>query len=86
MSDQQVKVLSVSMTDVEVTASVQGGHFTAQQIGARLPVNPGIYTDQTDIILSNQHTSADLTIYGTPGALQKLDVKFAPLSLSAICV
>ncbi|KAL1249483.1 hypothetical protein QQF64_020488, partial [Cirrhinus molitorella] len=75
MSDQQVKVLSMSMTDVEVTAGVQGYHFTGEQISARLPVNPGIYADQTDIILSNQHTSADLTIYGTAGALQQLDVK-----------
>ncbi|XP_056100665.1 nuclear pore membrane glycoprotein 210 [Rhinichthys klamathensis goyatoka] len=74
MNEQQVKVLSMSMTDVDVTAGVQG-HFTGQQISARLPVNPGIYADQTDILLSNQHTSADLTIYGTPGALQQLEVK-----------
>ncbi|XDV45377.1 hypothetical protein PO909_013490 [Leuciscus waleckii] len=74
MNEQQVKVLSMSMTDVDVTAGVQG-HFTGQQISARLAVNPGIYADQTDIILSNQHTSADLTIYGTPAALQQLDVK-----------
>lgn len=80
MNEQQVKVLSMSMTDVDVTAGVQG-HFTGQQISARLPVNPGIYADQTDIILSNQHTSADLTIYGTPGALQQLDVMLLSLAL-----
>ncbi|XP_051517594.1 nuclear pore membrane glycoprotein 210-like [Myxocyprinus asiaticus] len=75
MSDQQLKVLSMSMTDVEVSAAVQGSHFTGQQISVRLPVNPGIYTDQTDIILSNQHTSAEFTVYGTTAALQQLDVK-----------
>ncbi|XP_051517027.1 nuclear pore membrane glycoprotein 210-like isoform X2 [Myxocyprinus asiaticus] len=73
MSDQQLKVLSMSMTDVEVSAAVQGSHFTAQQISVRLPVNPGIYADQTDIILSNQHTSAELNVYGTTAALQQLD-------------
>ncbi|XP_002667606.3 nuclear pore membrane glycoprotein 210 [Danio rerio] len=75
MSEQQVKVLSMSMTEVEVTAAVQGAHFIGEQISARLPVNPGIYADQTDIILSNQHTSADLTIYGSTAALQQLEVK-----------
>lgn len=86
MSEQQVKVLSMSMTEVEVTAAVQGAHFTGEQISARLPVNPGIYADQTDIILSNQHTSADLTIYGTTAALQQLEVMITSLSLSVNCV
>lgn len=76
MSEQQVKVLSMSMTDVEVSAAIQGNHLTGDDHNSvRLPVNPGIYADQTEIILSNQHTSADLTVYGTAGALQQLDVK-----------
>ncbi|XP_016374837.1 nuclear pore membrane glycoprotein 210-like [Sinocyclocheilus rhinocerous] len=75
MSDQQVKVLSLSMTEVEVRASVQESLFSGEQLSVRLPVSPGIYADQTDLILSNQHPSAELTIYGTAGALQQLDVK-----------
>lgn len=75
MSEQQVKVLSMSMTDMEVTAAVQGSHFSGDQTSVRLPVNPGIYADQTEVILSNQHTSADLTVYGTTGALKQLNVK-----------
>uniref|UniRef100_A0A672RX80 Nucleoporin 210 n=1 Tax=Sinocyclocheilus grahami TaxID=75366 RepID=A0A672RX80_SINGR len=75
MSDQQVKVLSLSMTEVEVRAGVQGSLFSGEQLSVQLPVSPGIYADQTDIILSNQHPSAELTIYGTAGALQQLDVK-----------
>lgn len=74
MSEQQVKVLSMSMTDVEVTAVVQGSHFSGDQTSIRLPVNPGIYADQTEVILNNQHTSADLTVYGSTGALQQLNV------------
>ncbi|XP_043080989.1 nuclear pore membrane glycoprotein 210 [Puntigrus tetrazona] len=75
MSDQQVKVLSLSMTEVEVKAGVQGSVFSGEQISARLPVSPGIYADQTDIILSNQQPSAELTIYGPTAVLQQLDVK-----------
>uniref|UniRef100_A0A671RVI7 Nuclear pore membrane glycoprotein 210-like n=1 Tax=Sinocyclocheilus anshuiensis TaxID=1608454 RepID=A0A671RVI7_9TELE len=75
MSDQQVKVLSLSMTEVEVRAGVQGSLFSGEQLSVQLPVSPGIYADQTDIVLSNQHPSAELTIYGTTGALQQLDVK-----------
>ncbi|XP_059384596.1 nuclear pore membrane glycoprotein 210-like [Carassius carassius] len=44
-------------------------------LSARLPVSPGIYSDQTDIILSHQHPSAKLTVYGPPAALQQLHVK-----------
>ncbi|XP_056588435.1 nuclear pore membrane glycoprotein 210 [Triplophysa dalaica] len=75
MSEQQVKVLSMSMTDVEVTGAVQGSQFSGDQTSVRLPVSPGIYADQTEVILSNQHPSADLTVYGTAGALQQLNVK-----------
>uniref|UniRef100_A0A672RZ39 Nucleoporin 210 n=1 Tax=Sinocyclocheilus grahami TaxID=75366 RepID=A0A672RZ39_SINGR len=78
MSDQQVKVLSLSMTEVEVRAGVQGSLFSGEQLSVQLPVSPGIYADQTDIILSNQHPSAELTIYGTAGALQQLDVCLHP--------
>uniref|UniRef100_A0A672NPG3 Nucleoporin 210 n=1 Tax=Sinocyclocheilus grahami TaxID=75366 RepID=A0A672NPG3_SINGR len=75
MSEQQVKVLSLSMTEVEVRAGVQGSLFSGEQLSVRLPVSPGIYADQPDLILSNQYPSAELTIYGTPGALQQLEVK-----------
>ncbi|KAA0706727.1 Nuclear pore membrane glycoprotein 210 [Triplophysa tibetana] len=75
MSEQQVKVLSMSMTDVEVTGAVQGSQFSGDHTSVRLPVSPGIYADQTEVILSNQHPSAYLTVYGTAGALQQLNVK-----------
>lgn len=86
MSDQQVKVLSLSMTEVEVRAGVQGSVFSGEQLSARLPVSPGIYTDQTDIILSNQHPSAELTVYGPAAALQQLDVCLRPCLKSEMCL
>lgn len=75
MSEQQVKVLSVSLTELEVRAGVQGSLFSGEQLSVRLPVSPGIYSDQTDIILSHQHPSAELTVYGPPATLQQLHVK-----------
>lgn len=75
MTDQQIKVLSMSMTNVVVRAAVEGSHFSGEQVSAQLPVNPGFYADQTDLILSSQHSSADLTVYGASAALQHLEVK-----------
>ncbi|XP_076874918.1 nuclear pore membrane glycoprotein 210 [Brachyhypopomus gauderio] len=75
MTEQQVKVLSVSATSVVVRATVGAGPSSGEQVGAQLPVNPGFYADQTVIILSSQHTAADLTVYGSPVSLQQLEVK-----------
>ncbi|XP_041954056.1 nuclear pore membrane glycoprotein 210 [Alosa sapidissima] len=74
VTDQQIKVLSMSMTNLLVKAGVESSHFSGEQVGALLPVNPGLYSDQNEVILSNQHTSADVTVYGAPGALGSLEV------------
>ncbi|XP_042562702.1 nuclear pore membrane glycoprotein 210-like [Clupea harengus] len=74
VTDQQIKVLSMSMTNLLVKAGVEGSHFSGEQVGALLPVNPGLYADQNEVILSNQHTSADVTVYGAPGSLGSLEV------------
>ncbi|XP_030623640.1 nuclear pore membrane glycoprotein 210 [Chanos chanos] len=74
VTSQQIKALSMSMTNLLVKAAVEGSHFSGQQITAQLPVNPGFYADQSDIILSNQRTSTDLTVYGASAALQQLEV------------
>ena len=64
----------MSMTNLLVKAGVEGSHFSGEQVGALLPVNPGLYADQNEVILSNQHTSADVTVYGAPGSLGSLEV------------
>uniref|UniRef100_A0A3B1IR40 Nucleoporin 210 n=1 Tax=Astyanax mexicanus TaxID=7994 RepID=A0A3B1IR40_ASTMX len=81
MTDQQIKVLSMSMTNVVVRAAVEGSHFSGEQLSAQLPVNPGFYADQTELILSSQHSSADLTVYGASAALQHLEVKSSSSSV-----
>uniref|UniRef100_A0AAY4EK95 BIG2 domain-containing protein n=1 Tax=Denticeps clupeoides TaxID=299321 RepID=A0AAY4EK95_9TELE len=74
MTDQQIKVLSMSMTNLLVKAAVEGSHFSGEQISALLPVNPGLYTDLNDIILSNQHPATDVTVFGASAAVGNLEV------------
>ncbi|KAL2103919.1 hypothetical protein ACEWY4_000787 [Coilia grayii] len=74
VTEQHMKVLSMTMTNLLVKAGVEGSHFSGEQVGALLPVNPGLYADQNEVILSNQHTTADVTLFGSPGALESLEV------------
>uniref|UniRef100_H3AHC9 Nucleoporin 210 n=1 Tax=Latimeria chalumnae TaxID=7897 RepID=H3AHC9_LATCH len=75
LTDLQLKTLSMTKTDLTVTASVQGSHFTGEQVSAKIPVNPGFYTDQAEILLSNHYSSCDIKIYGVSEILSNLEVK-----------
>ncbi|XP_073327221.1 nuclear pore membrane glycoprotein 210 [Pagrus major] len=74
MTDHQTRVLSMSMTNLLVRAGMQGSAFSGEQVSAVLPVEPGLYSDQTELLLSNQHPSAELTIYGPAVALSNMEV------------
>ncbi|XP_068163279.1 nuclear pore membrane glycoprotein 210 [Antennarius striatus] len=74
MTEQQTRALSVSMTDLQVRAVLKGGAFSGEQVSAVLPIEPGLYTDQSELLLSSPHPSAELTVYGPPGALSGLEV------------
>ena len=45
MTDQQIKVLSMSMTNVVVRAAVEGSHFSGEQVAA----------DRTSTRLNSSH-------------------------------
>lgn len=75
MTDQQTRVLSMSMTNLLVKAFPEGSVFSGEQVGAVLPLEPGLYSDQTELLLSSLHPSAELTIYGPPVALSNLEVR-----------
>ncbi|XP_046725797.1 nuclear pore membrane glycoprotein 210 isoform X2 [Silurus meridionalis] len=81
MTEQQVKILSVSMSGVRVEADVEGSRFTGERVSAELQVKPGFYSDQTHIILSSQHTTAELSVYGATGLLKHLQVKSSSPSI-----
>ncbi|XP_053337877.1 nuclear pore membrane glycoprotein 210 [Clarias gariepinus] len=81
MTEQQVKVLGVSMSRVRVEADVVGSHFSGERVGVELQVNAGVYTDQSHLILSSQHTSTELTVYGAAGLLQHLQMKSSSPSI-----
>lgn len=74
LADRQLKQMSLSKTAVVVTASIQGSHVSAEQIGAEVPFNPGFRANQTEIILSNHYTSSDVKIFGTTDILENLEV------------
>lgn len=74
MTDQQTRVLSVSMTNLLVKADLEGTAFSGEQVSARLPVEPGLFSDQTELLLSNLHPSAELTVYGPTAALSSIEV------------
>lgn len=64
----------MSMTKLLVKAFLEGSVFSGEQISAVLPLEPGLYSDQTELLLSSLHPSAELTIYGPPVALSNLEV------------
>lgn len=74
MTDQQTRVLSMSLTNVLVKAVLEGSAFSGEQGSAVLPLEPGLYSDQAELLLSNVHPSAELTIYGPNPALSSLEV------------
>ncbi|KAM4571950.1 nuclear pore membrane glycoprotein 210 isoform 2-T2 [Fundulus diaphanus] len=73
LTDQQTRVLSVSMTNLLVKADLVGSVFSGEQVGARLPIEPGLYSDQAELLLSNLHPSAELTVYGPLGVLSNME-------------
>lgn len=74
MSDQRTRVLSMSMTNLLVKAGLEGSAFSGEQVSARLPIEPGLYSDQTELLLSNLHPSVELTVYGPTAALSNMEV------------
>lgn len=74
LTDKQLKHLSLSKTALRVTASIQGSHFSGEQISTEVPFNPGFYADQTEMLLSNHYTSSDVKIFGATEILDTLEV------------
>lgn len=74
LTDQQVRVLSMSLSSLKVRAAVEGSAFSGQQAAVVLPLEPSLYSDKSELMLSNLHPSAELTIYGPTAALSSLEV------------
>uniref|UniRef100_A0A672IWR9 BIG2 domain-containing protein n=1 Tax=Salarias fasciatus TaxID=181472 RepID=A0A672IWR9_SALFA len=75
MTDQQTRVLSISMTNLLVKGGLEGSAFSGEQVGARLPIELGLYSDQTELLLSNLQPSAELTVFGPLAALSSMKVR-----------
>lgn len=74
-TNQQTRLLSVSMTNLLVKAGLVGSIFTGEQVSTQLPIEPGLYSDQTELLLSNLHPSAEFTVYGPPAVLSTIEVR-----------
>uniref|UniRef100_A0A8C9X127 Nucleoporin 210 n=1 Tax=Sander lucioperca TaxID=283035 RepID=A0A8C9X127_SANLU len=74
-TDQQTRVLSMSMTSLLVRAGLEGSAFSGEQVSTSLPIEPGLYSDQTELLLSNLHPSAELTVYSPTAALSNMEVR-----------
>uniref|UniRef100_A0A3B5M437 Nucleoporin 210 n=1 Tax=Xiphophorus couchianus TaxID=32473 RepID=A0A3B5M437_9TELE len=74
-TNQQTRLLSVSMTNLLVKAGLVDSVFTGEQVSAQLPIEPGLYSDQTELLLSNLHPSAEFTVYGPPAVLSTIEVR-----------
>uniref|UniRef100_A0A8C3G7G1 Nucleoporin 210 n=1 Tax=Cyclopterus lumpus TaxID=8103 RepID=A0A8C3G7G1_CYCLU len=77
MADQRTRALSMSRSNLLVRGGLEGGAFSGEQVGASLPIEPGLYSDQTELLLSNLHPSAELTVYGPAAALSNMEVTSA---------
>ncbi|XP_077584336.1 nuclear pore membrane glycoprotein 210-like [Stigmatopora nigra] len=74
MADQITRVLSLSMTNLLVTANLDGSAFFGEQVSARLPIEPGLYSDLTELMLTNLHPSAEFTVFGPAAGLADMEV------------
>lgn len=64
----------MSMANLLVRAGVEDSGFSGEQVSARLPIEPGLYSDQTELLLTNLHPSAELTVFGPSAVLANLKV------------
>ena len=80
LSEQQTRTLSVSMTQLLVAAGLRGAVSPGAQGSSRLPIEPGLYPDQTELMLSSTHPTAELTVYGPTAALSGLEVDTATIT------
>lgn len=65
----------MSMTKLLVRAVLEGSPFSGEQVSAMLPIEPGLYSEPTELHISNLHPSAELTIYSPSAALSNLEVR-----------
>ncbi|XP_057685549.1 nuclear pore membrane glycoprotein 210-like isoform X2 [Corythoichthys intestinalis] len=74
MADQLTKLLSMSMPNLQVKAGLEGSTFSGEQVIATLPIELGLFSNLTELMLSTLHPSAELTVFGPAAALADMEV------------
>uniref|UniRef100_A0A3Q3D8P4 Nucleoporin 210 n=1 Tax=Hippocampus comes TaxID=109280 RepID=A0A3Q3D8P4_HIPCM len=67
-ADQLTRVASMTLSNLLVKAALEGSAFSGEQVSARLPIEPGMYSDRTELTLSNLRPTAELTVFGAADA------------------
>ncbi|CAL8325175.1 unnamed protein product [Merluccius merluccius] len=81
ISEQQTRVLSMSMTHLLVAAGLRGAASPGDQGSTRLPIEPGLYSDQMELMLSSSHPTAELTVFGPAATLANMEVTSSSASV-----
>lgn len=63
------------MSNLLVKAALEGSAFSGEQVSARLPIEPGMYSDLTELTLSNLHPTAELTVFVPAAAQADMEVR-----------
>lgn len=74
LTNKQLKQLSMRKAALVATASLVGHHLQAEKVEAEVPFSPGLYADQTEILLNNHYSSAELKVFGAAEILDSLEV------------
>ncbi|XP_053325422.1 nuclear pore membrane glycoprotein 210 [Spea bombifrons] len=75
LAESHLRLLSMSDTSLTIVASVHGTHQYTEQISASVPVYPGFYASQKEILLNNHYTTSELKIFGPVEILKNLEVE-----------
>ncbi|XP_040215305.1 nuclear pore membrane glycoprotein 210 [Rana temporaria] len=75
LSEGQLKQISIGDTSLIVTASILGINVYQEQTSAHVPVYPGFYTNQKELLLSSHYPTTNVKIFGVAELLKNLEVK-----------
>ncbi|KAM5147759.1 nuclear pore membrane glycoprotein 210 [Mantella aurantiaca] len=75
LSEDQLKQISIGETSLIVTASILGNNVYQEQTSAHIPVYPGFYTHQKELLLSSHYPTTTVKIFGAVELLKSLEVK-----------
>ncbi|KAM9324460.1 nuclear pore membrane glycoprotein 210 [Gastrophryne carolinensis] len=75
LSEDLLKQIGTGDAALIVTTSIAGNHNYQEQTSAQVPVYPGFYTNQKEIVIGSPFSTAMVKIFGAVNVLKNLEVK-----------